>query len=68
MTFTKLQGADIMADPDSRKVTREFRKTWGIGFNFGYGAALDLKNNNFVMGPYLGVGLHYTPKFLQWGK
>jgi hypothetical protein len=68
VTFTKLEGADIMADPDSKKVTREFRKTWGIGFNFGYGAAVDLKNNKFIIGPYLGVGIHYTPKFLQWGK
>lgn len=68
LTFTKLEGADIMADPDSKKVTKEFRKTWGVGVNMGYGMTVDFKNNKFVTGPYIGVGLHYSPKFLQWGK
>jgi len=68
ITFTTLEGADIMEDKDSRKVTRKFRKTWGVGFSLGYGATVDLKTSKVVLGPQVGVGLHYTPKWLQWGK
>ena len=68
LTFSKLEGADIMADPESRKVTRQFRKEWGIGFNFGYGAMVDIMKGGISTGPYLGVGVHYSPKWLQWGK
>jgi len=68
LTFSKLEGADIMADPLSRKTTRSFRKEWGLGFNFGYGLMVDIKNGGFATGPYVGVGLHYSPKWLQWGK
>jgi len=68
LTFSKLEGADIMADPDSKKVTRQFRKTWSIGFSAGYGIMADFKSNSFATGPYLGVGLNYSPKWAQWGK
>ena len=66
ITFTRLDGALIMDDPESRKVLRQARKQWGIGFNFGYGLMYDVKNSKIVNGPYFGVGLNYTPKFLQW--
>lgn len=68
VTFTKLEGADIMSDPNSRKATRALRKTWGIGFTLGYGGTVDLKTSKMAFGPQVGVGLHYTPKWLQWGK
>lgn len=68
LTFSKLTGADIMADPESKKVTRQFRKTWSVGFSVGYGAMADLKSNSFATGPYIGVGLNYSPKWAQWGK
>jgi len=68
ITFTTLEGADIMEDKDSRKVTRKFRKTWGVGFSIGYGGTVDLKTSKVAFGPQVGVGLHYTPKWLQWGK
>jgi hypothetical protein len=68
ITFTKLEGADIMDDKDSRKATRQFRRTWGIGLSLGYGATVDLKTSKIAFGPQVGVGLHYTPKWLQWGK
>jgi len=68
ITFTTLDGADIMEDKDSRKATKKFRKTWGIGVSLGYGATVDLKTSKVAFGPQVGVGLHYTPKWLQWGK
>jgi hypothetical protein len=68
ITFTQLEGADIMSDNISKKAARNFRKTWGIGFNLGYGAAVNLKTSQVFFGPQVGIGVTYTPKFLQWGK
>lgn len=68
LTFSQLEGADIMSDQTSRKATRQFRKTWGIGLNLGYGAGVDIKTMKVYMGPQIGIGITYTPKFLQWGK
>lgn len=68
ITFTQLDGADIMSDEISRKAARNFRKTWGIGLNIGYGAGVDLKTSQVFFGPQVGIGLTYTPKWLQWGK
>lgn len=68
LTFSQIEGADIMSDDISKKAARQLRKTWGIGFNISYGATVDLKTSKFILGPQIGVGIHYTPKFLQWGK
>ena len=68
VSFSQLDGADIMSDDISRKAARNLRKTWGIGVTLGYGAGVDLKTNQVFFGPQLGIGLHYTPKWLQWGK
>lgn len=66
VTFTKLEGAYILDDPKSRKLTREFRKQWSLGVSVGYGIMYDIKNSEIRNGPYLGLGLNYQPKFLQW--
>jgi hypothetical protein len=68
ITFTQLEGADIMSDDISRKAARNFRKTWGIGLSLGYGAGVNLKTSQVFFGPQMGIGITYTPKFLQWGK
>jgi hypothetical protein len=68
ITFTQLEGADIMSNDVSKKAAINFRKTWGIGFNIGYGGTVDLKTSKLTFGPQVCVGLHYTPKWLQWGK
>jgi hypothetical protein len=68
ITFTQLEGADIMSDDVSKKAARNFRRTWGIGFSIGYGGTVDLKSSKLTFGPQVGIGLHYTPKWLQWGK
>ena len=64
--FTRLDGAYIMDDPANRKIFRQMRKQWSLGMSFGYGFMYNYKNNQFVNGPYLGLGLNYQPKFLQW--
>ena len=68
VTFTNIDGASIMDDPANKKVLRQIRKPWGLGINIGYGAIVDVKNGTISTGPYFGIGLSYTPKFLQWGK
>jgi hypothetical protein len=71
LTFDNIVGADIMSDPISRKVARDFRKEFGIGLNLGYGFFLVPDgNSSYVIkrGPEISLGLNWTPKFLQFGK
>jgi len=68
VTFTNINGASIMDDPANKKALRQMRKVWGLGFNVGYGGVVDVKTGKISHGPYVGIGLSYTPKFLQWGK
>lgn len=70
LTFDNIVGADIMSDPISRKVARDFRKEFGIGLNLGYGFFLVPDGNSYVIkrGPEISLGLNWTPKFLQFGK
>jgi hypothetical protein len=68
VTFTNINGASIMDDPANKKALRQMRKTWGLGLNVGYGGVVDVKSGTISHGPYVGVGLSYTPKFLQWGN
>jgi len=68
VTFTNIEGASIMDDPANKKVLRQMRKPWGLGINIGYGAIVNAKNGIISTGPYFGIGLSYTPKFLQWGR
>lgn len=57
LVLTDMQAIDI-TDAESKKALRAARKEFGIGFSVGYGTA----------GPYIGIGLNYSPKFLQFGK
>jgi len=68
VTFTSIEGASIMDDPDNKKVIRSMRKTWGLGLSAGYGFVVNTGTGTVSTGPYFGVGLNYTPKFLQWGR
>ena len=68
ITFTKIDGASIMDDPANKKLLRQMRKPWSLGMNVGYGAIVDVKNGSVATGPYVGFGISYSPKFLQWGK
>ena len=62
--FTKLEGASIMDDPNNKPALRQLRKSWGVGVQVGYG--MTLNGNSVTTSPYLGIGLNYSPKFLQW--
>jgi hypothetical protein len=66
MTFSDINSFDITDNPDTRKIMKKARKEFGIGFNVGYGI---LGSPSGVRtGIIMGVGLHYTPRFLQFGK
>ena len=41
-----------------------YRKTFGIGIQLGFGGVLT--NNGLGFGPYVGIGINYTPKWLQF--
>jgi hypothetical protein len=66
ITFPTIIGAQITDDPISKKVAKEFRKEFGIGFTVGYG--LVLQNKAYNNGIMIGVGVTYTPRWLQFGK
>ena len=51
-----------------KKQQKGGKRVWGVGFSVGYGAGLSLKTSQVFFGPQIGVGLHYTPKWAQWGK
>ncbi len=68
ITFTGLEGYEIMDESLIKNQMGSGTKPWGVGLNFGYGALLNLKTNQIYFGPQIGIGLHYTPKRLQWGK
>tara|TARA_R110002072_G_scaffold163884_5_gene316808 strand:+ start:6231 stop:7001 length:771 start_codon:yes stop_codon:yes gene_type:complete len=60
-TFNSAEG--ILIDQRSsafKSLQYENRKTLGLGLQLGVGF-----NGNGVA-PYVGIGLNYTPKFLQW--
>lgn len=44
------------------------KKEYGIGLSLGYGFGVNPKTGTAFMGPALIVGIHYSPKFLQWGN
>jgi len=64
--FTNLNGANIMDDPSSKKILKNARKNWGIGINAGYGFLINTNSGIINTGPYIGFGVNYSPKFLQW--
>ncbi len=60
-TFNSAKG--IMIDQSSsafKDIQLQNRKAFGLGFHVGYGISLEGPT------PYLGLGVHYSPKFLQW--
>jgi len=74
VTFSQIQGAVITDDRENRKVLKQARKEWGASVQVGFGTMLDVSqiNRNGVVrlgwGPYVGFGIHYSPKWAQWGK
>jgi outer membrane protein W len=44
-----------------KELQMQNRKSLGLGLQLGIGVT-----GTGNIGPYVGVGLNYTPKFLQW--
>ena len=66
LTFSEINSFDITDNKETREVLKSARKNFGIGFNMGYGIVGNSKG--VAPGFYMGVGIHYSPKFLQFGK
>ncbi len=62
VTFNNTQG--IMIDqnsPEFKNIQMKNRKPFGFGINMGMGITGE---GNF--GPYIGLGVSWNPKLLQW--
>lgn len=66
VTFTSLEGASILEDKKNKKLLRQLRKNWALGVNIGYGIVVNPSSGIINRGVYLGIGVSYSPKFLQW--
>lgn len=66
LTFNDINSFDITDSPDTRKALKAARKEFGLGIQLGYG--LSGSNTGITPGFYIGAGIHYSPKFLQFGK
>jgi hypothetical protein len=66
LTFNDINSFDITDSPDTRKALKAARKEFGLGIQVGYG--LSGSNTGITPGFYIGAGIHYSPKFLQFGK
>lgn len=64
MTFSDVNSFDITDDPDTKSAMKASRKTMGFGLQLGYG--LSGNGNMLTNGFYVGVGINYTPKWLQF--
>lgn len=66
LTFSEINSFDITDNPETRKLIKSSRKQFGLGLNIGYGANVGVSGIN--TGIYVGIGIHYSPRFLQFGK
>lgn len=64
--FKDVNSFSILDTKENRDALKSARKPYGIGINLGMGLVANQKG----IGPgiYLGIGLNYSPKFLQFGK
>ena len=66
LTFNDINSFDITDNADTRKALKAARKEFGLGVQLGYG--LSGTSNGISPSFYIGLGVHYSPKFLQFGK
>lgn len=66
LELTDVNSFDITDNPDTRRILKKARKELGLGLTLGYGFTGNA--NGIRPGILVGVGLHYTPRFLQFGK
>jgi len=66
--FDVLKGASVQDDKATQEALVSARKEWGLGVSFGGGILYSPNTALIYPGAYIGVGLNYTPKKLQFGK
>lgn len=66
MTFSDVNSFDITDDPDTRAALKAARKPFGLGLQVGYG--IHGNTTGIYPGYYVGFGISYSPKWLQFGK
>lgn len=64
MSFSDINSFDVTDNPETRKALKAARKEFGIGLTLGYGFSPGAPRPSMIV----GIGLHYTPRFLQFGK
>lgn len=64
MTFSDINSFDITDNPDTRRIMKNARKNFGLGASIGYG--IGGSPTGIKTGIIIGLGLHYSPKFLQF--
>ena len=66
LTFNDINSFDITDNADTRKALKAARKEFGLGIQLGYG--ISGSATGLSPGFYIGFGVHYSPRFLQFGK
>ena len=66
LTFSDINSFDITDNADTRNALKAARKEFGLGIQLGYG--ISGSPAGLLPGFYIGFGVHYSPRFLQFGK
>jgi hypothetical protein len=64
ISFSDINSFQISDTPENRKTLMGERKRFGIGINGGFGYVVG--KGGFSPGAFIGVGIHFSPKFLQF--
>jgi hypothetical protein len=63
ITFSDINSFEVTDTPESRKALMGERRRFGLGVNAGFGYVVG--TGGISPGAYVGIGLHFSPKFLQ---
>jgi hypothetical protein len=66
LSFSEINSFDITDNPETREVLKKARREFGFGLSVGYGIVQN--PNGIRTGIFVGVGLNYSPRWLQFGK
>jgi hypothetical protein len=66
LAFNDINSFDITDNADTKKALKSVRKEFGLGVQLGYG--ISGSSAGLSPGFYIGFGVHYSPRFLQFGK
>ena len=63
ITFSDINSFEITDTPENRKALMGERRRFGLGVNAGFGYVVGA--GGISPGAYVGIGLHFSPRFLQ---